>query len=39
MNYNSTFNDLLESSHELSIHKTCINYLMIEIYVFKMATS
>ena len=29
--YDSNFNELLESSHELSIHKTCINYLMIEV--------
>ena len=28
--YDSNFNELLESSHELSIHKTCINYTMIE---------
>ena len=28
----SNFNGLLESSHELSIHKTWINYLMIEVY-------
>ena len=28
--YASTFNELLKSSHELSIHKTCINYFMIE---------
>ena len=30
--YDSKFNELLESSHELSIHKTCINNLMIEVY-------
>ena len=28
----SNFNEILESSHELWIHKTCINYLMIEVY-------
>ena len=28
--YDSNFNELLESSHEILIHKTCINYLMIE---------
>ena len=27
----SNFNEILESSHELSIHKKCINYLMIEV--------
>ena len=32
--YNSNFNELLESSHEISIHKTCINYLMIEVYKY-----
>ena len=32
--YDSNFNELLESSHELSIHKTCINYLMIEVYKY-----
>ena len=32
--YESSFNELLESSHELSIHKTCINYLMIEVYKY-----
>ena len=32
--YDSHFNELLESSHELSIHKTCINYLMIEVYKY-----
>ena len=30
----SNFNKLLESSHEISIHKTCINYLMIEVYKY-----
>ena len=29
--YDSNFNELLESFHELSIHKTCISYLMIEV--------
>ena len=33
-NYDSNFNKLLESSHELSIHKTCINYLTIEVYKY-----
>ena len=28
------FNGRLESSHELSIYKTCINYLMIEVYKY-----
>ena len=32
--HDSNFNELLESSHELSIHKTCINYLMIEVYKY-----
>ena len=32
--YDSNFNELLESYHELSIHKTCINYLMIEVYKY-----
>ena len=27
--YDSNFNELLESSHELSNDKTCINYLVI----------
>ena len=30
--YDSNFKELLELSHELSIHKTCISYLMIEVY-------
>ena len=30
--YDSNFNELLEPSHEFLIHKTCINYLMIEVY-------
>ena len=30
----SNFNKLLESSHELSVHKTCINYLTIEVYKY-----
>ena len=29
--YYSNFNELLEWLHELSIHKTCVNYLMIEV--------
>ena len=29
--YDPNFNEQLESSHELSIHKTCINYFMIEV--------
>ena len=32
--YDSNFNEILESSHELSIHKTCINHLMIEVYKY-----
>ena len=32
--YDSNFNELLESSHELSIHKICITYLMIELYKY-----
>ena len=32
--YDSNFSKLLESSHELLIHKTCINYLMIEVYKY-----
>ena len=30
--YDSNFDELLEPYHELSIHKTCINYLMIEVF-------
>ena len=33
-NYDSNFNELLESSHELAVHKTCINYLMIEVHKY-----
>ena len=32
--YDSNFNELLESFHELSIHKTCISYLIIEVYKY-----
>ena len=32
--YDSHFNELIESFHELSIHKTIINYLMIEVYKY-----
>ena len=32
--YDSNVNELLESSHELSIHKTSINYLMMEVYKY-----
>ena len=32
--YNSNFSKLLESSHELLIHETCIIYLMIEVYKY-----
>ena len=32
--YDSNFNELVQSSHELSIHKTCINYLMIKVYKY-----
>ena len=32
--YGSNFNELLESSHELSISKPCINYLIIELYMY-----
>ena len=28
----SNFNEILESSHEISIHKTCLSNLMIEVY-------
>ena len=37
--YDSNFSELLESSHELSIHKTCINYLMIEVYQYLLELS
>ena len=30
----SSFNELLESSHELSIHKIYISYLKIEVYKY-----
>ena len=32
--FDSNFNKLLESSHELLIHKTCINYLIIEVFIY-----
>ena len=32
--HDSNFNELLELSHKLSIHKSCINYLMIEVYKY-----
>ena len=32
--YDSNFNELPESSHQLAIHKTCINYLMVEFYKY-----
>ena len=32
--YDSSFNELLKSYHEISVHKTCINYLMIEVYKY-----
>ena len=32
--FDSNFNELLESSHELLIHKTCINYLIIEVFIY-----
>ena len=32
--YDSNFNELLESSYKVSIHKTCINYLTIEVYKY-----
>ena len=32
--YDSNFSELLELSHELSVHKTYINYLMIEVYKY-----
>ena len=32
--YDSKFNELLESSHELSINNTCISYLMIEVHKY-----
>ena len=37
-NYDSNFNELLEPSHELSIHKTCINYLMIVKYLHELSS-
>ena len=37
--YDSNFNELLESSHEISIHKTCISYLMIEVYKYLLGLS
>ena len=30
----SNFNKLLEASQEISIHKTCINYLMIKVHKY-----
>ena len=38
-NYDSNFNGLLESSHEFKIHKTYINYLMIEVYKYLLGLS
>ena len=32
--YDSNFNELLEPSHEISIHKTWISYLMMEVYKY-----
>ena len=32
--YDSNFNELLESSLELSVHKTWINYLMIDVFKY-----
>ena len=32
--FDSNFNKLIESSHELSIHKTYIHYFMIEFYKY-----
>ena len=29
--YDSNFNELLESSHGISLHKTCITYLILEV--------
>ena len=38
-NNDSNFNGLLESSHEFKIHKTYINYLMIEVYKYLLELS
>ena len=35
--YDSNFKELVESSHELSTHKTCINYLMIEVFTWAIS--
>ena len=35
----SNFNGLLESSHEFKIHKTYINYIMIEVYKYLLGLS
>ena len=32
--YDTNFNELVESYHEHSVHKTCINYIMIEVYKY-----
>ena len=32
--YDSNFDELRESSHELSIHKTCSSWLMIEVFKY-----
>ena len=37
--HDSNFNELLESSHKLSIHKSFINYLMIEVYKYSHGLS
>ena len=37
--FDSNFNKLLESSHELLIHKTCINYLIIEVFIYLQGLS
>ena len=34
--HDTNFNEQLESSHEFSIHKTGINYLMIEVYKYSL---
>ena len=37
--YDSNFNEVLKSSHEILIHKTCINYLMIKRYKYLQGLS
>ena len=37
--YDSNFNKLLKSSHEVLIHETCFNYLMIEVCRYLLGLS